>query len=371
MSLAEDRTRYFYDWELRGRGWKAYGKPVALEPPFEPFHPPAQPQVADEALALMPITKLFGRFGSLFSRKPKPVERTEITPNAEPRRADDAPRRILRISLPRSLDLEGYEAERLLLMLCPCRFPVSFEIVADGASVSVQVVCREPDLPYVLSQVGTFYPSCSVAEAEDALTGISDRPSAAVLDFGLAEEFMRPLSLYDDRNPSPYLGLLGTLSTLTQGETACIQILFKGTTAPWPASIQRSVSDGQGRSFFADAPEMPKLAAEKVSSQLFAACVRLLTAANTETRTDELLRQLSSGLSHQTSSAHNSLVPLSGGYADPYDHLRDFLARRSRRPGMLLNTGELASLVHLPSDAFSIRKLTSAWGRRQFSVEKL
>lgn len=32
-----DRTRAFYEWELRGRGWAVHPHPVVLEPPFRPF----------------------------------------------------------------------------------------------------------------------------------------------------------------------------------------------------------------------------------------------------------------------------------------------------------------------------------------------
>src|SRR5579864_5426662 len=33
----EALTRQFYEWEMRGRGWQVFDRPVALEPPFRPF----------------------------------------------------------------------------------------------------------------------------------------------------------------------------------------------------------------------------------------------------------------------------------------------------------------------------------------------
>src|SRR5580700_5779598 len=30
-------TRQFYEWEIRGRGWRVWPTPVVLEPPFRPF----------------------------------------------------------------------------------------------------------------------------------------------------------------------------------------------------------------------------------------------------------------------------------------------------------------------------------------------
>src|SRR5262245_42785628 len=36
-TLEERLTRQFYEWELWGRGWQVWDKPVELEPPFYPF----------------------------------------------------------------------------------------------------------------------------------------------------------------------------------------------------------------------------------------------------------------------------------------------------------------------------------------------
>ena len=47
---AEQLTKQFYRWELRGRGWKVFENAVSPEPPFAPFAghfipyvPPAEP----------------------------------------------------------------------------------------------------------------------------------------------------------------------------------------------------------------------------------------------------------------------------------------------------------------------------------------
>src|SRR5579872_7038992 len=33
----EALTRQFYEWEVRGRGWRVFDAPVGIEPPFQPF----------------------------------------------------------------------------------------------------------------------------------------------------------------------------------------------------------------------------------------------------------------------------------------------------------------------------------------------
>src|SRR6185369_8093035 len=37
LSLSEQLTAQFYEWEQRGRGWMVFDSPVDLEPPFIPF----------------------------------------------------------------------------------------------------------------------------------------------------------------------------------------------------------------------------------------------------------------------------------------------------------------------------------------------
>src|SRR2546421_10264628 len=59
---------------------------------------------------------------------------------------------------------------------------------------------------------------------------------------------------------------------------------------PWAESILRSVSDGEGGSFFADAPEMVALAKEKVRRPLFAAVIRVAALLGITLKTAEFHR---------------------------------------------------------------------------------
>lgn len=44
----ERLTEQFYAWELRGRGWQEFPRPVALEPPFRPFPGYFLPPIRDD-----------------------------------------------------------------------------------------------------------------------------------------------------------------------------------------------------------------------------------------------------------------------------------------------------------------------------------
>ena len=362
-SLSESLTEYFYQWEERGRGWYLCVRPVRLEPPFTPFLPPtAVPKpLADDGLNPMPIKALWKGLTDMFSQQPKADVREKgrrtLATLAD---TDNAPLCTLSVSLPRDLSLSGYEAEQVLLMLSYCKHPVSFELVGTKGSMRIQIACSAPDEPYVVSQFKTFYPSCTVLSSEDALDCFGDSElDTVMLDFGLRQEFMRPLAIPDRKTPSPYLGLSGVFDVLRDGECACIQVLFQGATRPWTRSIMRSVTDACGDSFFADAPEMPKLAARKVSSQLFAVVVRVMAATGARGRTDDIMSHLAHGLIGQTASACNSLIPLSIGGYNGDEHFKDIISRKTRRFGMLLNTEELALLAHVTDESLLIGKLAS------------
>jgi hypothetical protein len=357
MTLSETLTDYFYQWEERGRGWYLFDAPVRLEPPFAPFMPEALPnkKFVDDGIRPSLLKMAFDGLVSLLSKEPTtPDTPINVSPDTS-----DTPLCVLAVSLPRDIDLLGYEAEQLLLMLSYCRYPISFELVGTKGLMSIQFACHETDLPYVISQFQTLYPTCSIRRSEDALSPLAlGQMDTLMLDLGLKQEFMRPLSFFDRNAPSPYLGLSAIFDTLSPDECACVQVLFQGAVQPWTGSIMRSVMDASGDSFFVDAPEMPKLAEKKVSSQLFAVTVRAVVATRTPERTDEIMNHLAHALMGQTASAYNSLIPLTAPGYEGSDHLHDILARKSRRFGMLLNTNELALLAHVPKDGVLVGRLT-------------
>ncbi|MBS1619675.1 MAG: ATP-binding protein, partial [Bacteroidetes bacterium] len=371
MTLAESITAYFYRWEQRGRGWSYSDDCVALEPPFAPYDPSynSLESAIDDGVRPMPVAVLLKKVANLFSPKQQARGPKQETASGTGRFAD-APLCFLHVSLPGKLDLDGYEARQLLLMLSYCSHPVSFEVVGTFGNLRVQVTCRQPDLDHVMSQLRTFYPTCTIMPSSDALENADPDQDALVAEFGLGQEFMMPLSFPDAKEPSIYLGIKGIFDTLKHNETACIQVLFQGTRHAWAPSILRSVTEADGSSFFADAPEMPKLAQQKVSSQLYGVVLRTMASSPDRRRTDEIIRQTGNALVGQTRSTTNNLIPLSNEGYDPDLHMNDFLKRRSRRYGMLLNTEELASMVHIPDDPLVVTALSLATNKTKAATSE-
>jgi len=56
---------------------------------------------------------------------------------------------------------------------------------------------------------------------------------------------------------------------LDASEIGVFQVIFAPALSPWTRSIMRAVTNGNGESFFGDAPEMVKHAVDKTSRPLF------------------------------------------------------------------------------------------------------
>jgi hypothetical protein len=365
-SRAELLTAHFYDWEKRGRGWYVFDNPVELEPEFAPFFPYVLPtSFADESLR----PNLVGRAANFLktalreSAEEVTEEPTESVVQGYYSNSDENIRAIS-LSFPQGEKApKAQDIEKFLTMLSYTQSTVCFEIIASPDAIRIQFVCREPDILHVESQVKAYFPYCIMQQHEVNLGNtFNEEAYYAVVDYGLEEECMRPLLMADKFDTDPLTGLYGILDHLKDGEQAIIQILFKGTVNPWARSIYSSVSDAQGDSFFSDAPEMPKLAQEKISAPLFAVGVRVFCQAASTESAVRILERVGTALMQNSNSGFNKLIPLAGATYTAELHAHDVVFRQTRRAGMLLNAKELATFVHYPVSVTS-KKLRQDKGK--------
>ena len=277
LDISKTLTQQFYTWEQRGRGWHAFENPVDLEPAFHPFfgHYIAAHSAEDDSkhpTLFSKITDLIRGTKEHYVNKPQFPE----TPPVEGYISDcDERVSCLRVILPKDQKIQIEDMQQLLLMLSYTAYPVSFEIVGTSSTITIQFACRPSDESHVHGQIKAYFPFAVITKHEEGLDVLAPQTDTCAIDFGLSEEFMRPLRTPDETDQDPFIGLFATLENLQKGERGVIQILFKGTINPWAESIMRSVTDGGGGSFFADAPEMVKLAERKVSAPLYGVCARV------------------------------------------------------------------------------------------------
>lgn len=355
MSNSVERTTLrFYEWERRGRGWQVYNQHVDLEPPFDYFNKySAFAKVEDDGY----VPSILEKLTSLLRRKkPKDneTEKDEQLPFAPVVEGDIC---VLRLSLPKNERVGADASKQLLLMLSDSRCFTSYELIASSHEISVQFACREPDLFNVRNQVKAYFPACVIDEQNGIETLLNGDQNVSIVDLGLREEFMRPLQAANIQGLDSLTGVFAVLDGLQGSERAILQVIFKGAVEPWAESVVDSVTDAGGDSFFMDAPEMPKLARQKVSSPLYGVVIRCAAQCESKRVAASIAQNLARCLIRTTESESNSLIQLNNeDYALDY-HVDDMNERQSRRLGMLLNMEELVSLVHLPSPTIASTKL--------------
>jgi hypothetical protein len=358
-SLSEQRTAQFYQWETRCRGWNCYDAPVQLEPSFEPFiFRKQKEQYTDDGLRPTIVSSILD-FVSGKTKQQEEIQQEEQVPLAPFLFENDAPLEFISVSVPKGYKVKAEEMQQLLCMLSYSRYPISFEIIASHTLITIQFACREPDSAHVHNQIKAYFPESIINIKNDVLLEVLERENqyGYIVDFGLSEEFMRPIKSVKNFDLDPYIGLFGMLENLGVDESAAIQILFQGTQNAWAESIVQSVTDSDGKSFFLDAPDMTDLAKEKVSSPLYAVTVRTMGISQTFIQAQAIAGNIGGGISYLSYSETNALLPL---VTEAYEfelRLQDVALRQSHRQGMILNSKELATLVHFPSASVVSHKL--------------
>lgn len=365
-TLCKRLTTNFYRWEKRCRGWTFWLDVVDLEPVYEPFiHRYSEyPAVVDDGRKHTFLSNLAERISRAL-RGSKLQEQNYVPyfelPEDElepPIFSDSSALKYLTVSLSPKDKVNLDNAEHFLLSLNYCALPISFEIIGKSEVTTVQLVCRESDLQQLKSQFEVYFPDAVVyEEGEDLSCLIDGGKEAVVVDFGLAQEFMRPVRTFKGLDPDSLTAIFGALEGIEQGEIGVFQVLFQPARHPWAESIIRSVTDQQGKSFFADCPDMPHLAREKVQRQLFSVCIRVAAQSKKPNRAWEITRALTAGLTPLARPESNAFLPLANDGYDNAMHAEDVCLRQSRRSGMLLNSQELTAIVHPPSSSVRTAKL--------------
>src|SRR5215813_4991916 len=338
LSEEERLTLHFSEWEKRGRGWNIYPYPVELEPPFRPFlfhFAPRRPVYDDarkQTFFSSLVDKLLGPSG------PPPVEANfpitfpeEIEPEPEPSVFYGEKELIeIQVSLSPTTKISRVPMEQFLLSLTYCSEPMSFEVLGLPDEILVQITCRDRDLVQLKQQLAAYFPEAVLTIKSGYLIERwkqQEENETVIIDFGLNREFMQPLKTFKDFNTDPLIGVVGSLSELQESELGLLQILFQPVRNPWSDSVMRSVTDGEGGSFFSDSREIISLARAKVSQPLFAAVIRIATQGPTPERALKIARVMGAALAQFSQPSSNELIPLTNDDYNETDHEQGVLYR--------------------------------------------
>jgi len=192
VTPAQALTAQFYEWERRGRGWHLAGEVVDLEPAFEPFWGHfLESDIIDDGRRPHWLASLLGAATDTAKRSEPSKQSVIAFPGDEEDKLT-----VYAVALPKSDRAATSHIEQLLTMLSYRPTPVSFEIIATGERIHLQWVCRDEAADFLYIQLKAFFPDVHIVETLDdrLFEALQDGEAFYTVDFGLAEEFMRPIA---------------------------------------------------------------------------------------------------------------------------------------------------------------------------------
>jgi DNA helicase HerA-like ATPase len=355
LSLSQQATLNFYEWEYLGRGYYLFDRMVDIEPPYRPFYFRPQPieRIDDGKLTLL------GSLSKIFTKKEEKENKESLEELSIHPKYINFQRELkgFSVSFNYVQEISPLVSLEFLNMLSNCSDTISFEVLAAGEKITIQFICSVSDLVRVQSNLKAYFPHVLIKDIDVYDLGFNLQKEIAIADFGFHDEFMRPIHTAQSFSIDTLTSLVASMDNLREGETVLFQIIFKSVSSPWVQDITRSVSDGSGGSFFSDSPEMITCAKEKVSFPLYGVIIRIATQGINNDHSGYLAEGLSNTITNASKSQFNHLIPLSNeGYVYG-QHLHNVMERRSNRLGMIMNSQELVSFVHYPNSSVVSQKL--------------
>lgn len=358
LTASERATINFYNWEYRYRGYYHFDTPIDIEIPYTPFIHSTYSDTPIEDDGRVP--SLFKQVTKLLSPpKEKDAPKEEIS-EVQPRflAFEDKPHLVgTSIVFPKETEIQPNRNIEFLNMLSFSEHVISFEIVGTSKSITIQIVCSEQDKTRIKSHFKAYFPLAILQDIEIDDFGFSIENTIAIADFGLNDEYMRPIATTDNFSIDPLTSIIATMEMLQHNDVAVFQVLFKGITSPLARDISYSVSDGAGGSFFVDAPDMVGCAKDKIANPLFSVVMRIAAQGKDDYQSKYLARELARSVTTVSTSEHNKLIPLSNEGYDYDFHSYNLHHRLSNRLGFVLNSKELNTFLHYPNKTIISQKL--------------
>ena len=268
---------------------------------------------------------------------------------------------------------------------------ISFEMVAANGMVKYYTVVPAVLTETVKQAVQSAYPSARLEEADEENIFSSTGKAAGVSggEFVLKKEYVYPIATYEDQRWDAQTALLNAFSKVKEGEGMAVQVLVRPADEGWTKEAKdrvQNIKDGKKKFNGSNAalrvlyeilyvirapfevPDAQKIGedGENALTQLqqeevqrienktkypaFETAIRIIASAENKARSEALLGGVIAAFSQFD-------LPNSNGFK--YDILKnteklaqDYILRNfPRKTDMILNSIELATIYHLPSQS--------------------
>jgi hypothetical protein len=245
--------------------------------------------------------------------------------------------------------------------------PITLEIATINQITYFLIITPKEVQQYVESQLTASYPKVIISPIRDyiPLPENLKHPSYGQLALSAASYF--PLKTYKEfKEVDPLATVLGTMAKAQPDDFMFVQISVTPAPANWQrkaiSAIEKGVPVTGGEPGETKPHPQKDLIDKKISETAFRTGIKILTDAETKTRSQQLIKNLGGSFGSFTIGEGNSL-----SLKTPTLRKKQFLSSiysrtlRQTAKGNYLNISELATLYHLPNKTLSKIK-NIAWG---------
>lgn len=264
---------------------------------------------------------------------------------------------------------------------------IVFEIVSHEGKLEFYCICPKQLEGIIEKQINSYWPTAQITKSKIPNIFNQQKAALAACDFKLEKKFILPIKTYRYLESDPLNSITNSLTKLSPGAAAAIQIIVRPVTDDWRrvAGIQASKIQ-KGKSFVSEKWYM-KLAGgffELLSGVLHGSkpsennlpsgkyepvqltpmqeqLLKYLNEKASKTGLSTNIRIVTTGATHQEAVMEiKNITTAFGQFSTPElngfkakiagnEVVKDYILRRFTGKGMLLNSEELASIFHLPS----------------------
>lgn len=233
---------------------------------------------------------------------------------------------------------------------------ISFEIVAKPGEIKFYVYSSKKFAEHIEKQILGSYQDAEVKKIDD-YNIFEENSKVAFTRLGLEEESYCPIKVVEDFTGDPLANILSTLSKMSNGEGAMVQIVISPSGGSWQKNgsgfvkkVQNNNSDPEKKKMNVSEEKLGAIS-KKVAKNGFAVDLRIVTSASDEALAKMHLDNIVAGFDQYSNPGINRFKKSDiKGSKKEQEFMYDVIYRRpSLDSKSILNVEELAAIYHFPN----------------------